>query len=353
MDVENPLVKPKIQNTSRDFTRLCRAFCCSILSYHMVPRDLFIEAKRLIEGASRIIIFSHRHPDADTIGSNLALSYVLQGWGKSVTSACVDPPPSDSQFLDGIKNFAQDFQPENFDLFISVDCGAHYMTRFHEKYPVIFAKQKPFINIDHHASNDFFGTLNIVDPLAASTTQLIYYFLRQGGIPIERKTATALLHGLYFDTGSFKHSNVTPETLRVASELMWKGADFRMIVKQQFKTNPFPQLKLWGRIFERVSLTSRKFVRSFVTHQDFSECGAPREATTGAIDFLNSIPQGKFCTLISQDGDGNIKGSFRTRDSEIDLAKLASYFGGGGHKKAAGFQMPGKLVVQNEKIRIE
>lgn len=329
----------------------------------MIPSELFTEAKKAIDCAARILIFSHRHPDADTIGSNLGLSYALKAWGKKVTSACIDPPPEDSFFLEGVKNFARDFEPDNFDLFISVDCGAHYMTRFHEKYPALFIKsavatatattRKPFINIDHHASNDHFGTINIVDPDAASATQIVYCFLKFHGCAIDRKTATALLHGLYFDTGSFKHSNVTPEVLRVAEELMWRGADFRTIVKNQFKTHKIPQLKLWGRIFDRISLTPRKLVRSYITHQDLAECGAKAEATTGAIDYLNSIPEGRFCTLIAQDGDGKIKGSFRTRDDTIDLSRLAGFFGGGGHKKAAGFQFPGRLVQKDKKIEIE
>ncbi len=320
----------------------------------------FSQAQQTLEKARRIIILSHRHPDGDTIGSNLGLRFALERIGKSVTSACIDPLPENSLFLHGADYFVNDFRPEDFDLFITVDCGAHYMTRFHEKYPEILPrgqkklgkKETPLINIDHHASNDFFGTVNIVDPEAASATQIVYLFLNFLHSQISRDIATALLHGLYFDTGSFMHSNVTPEVLRIASELMWKGADFSTIVKKQFRTAPIRQLKLWGRIFNRISVTPRKLTRSYVLHKDYIECGAKPEDTTGAIDYLNAVPEGRFSSLLSQDGDGKLKGSFRTRDDSIDLSKLAGLLGGGGHKKAAGFSVPGDLVQEGENIKI-
>lgn len=321
-------------------------------------RHAFTEAKKLIYNASRILILSHRHPDGDTIGANLGLRLALKEWGKSVTSACIDSIPQYSSFLKEAGSYVPDFKPDNFDLYISVDCGAHYMTRFHEKYPQILPKNQaagkkiPLINFDHHASNDYFGTVNAVDPNAASATQIIYSFLKFCRVNIDRHVATCLLHGLYFDTGSFMHSNVTHEVLRIASELMWRGADFRQIVKEQFKTAPVSQLKLWGRIFDRISLTPRKLARSYITHRDIQECAAQSEDTTGAIDYLNSISESRFCTLISQDGDGKVKGSFRTRDDSIDLSKLTGLLGGGGHKKAAGFSLPGDLAEKEGRLII-
>lgn len=319
----------------------------------------FAEAKKVIDQAKRILILSHRHPDGDTIGANLGLRLILKEWGKSVTSACIDPLPQYSLFLKDAHTFVLDFRPADFDLYITVDCGAHYMTRFHEKYPEILPKNQlkdqkiPLVNFDHHASNDYFGTVNVVNPEAASATQIIFQFLQCCRVIINRHVATCLLHGLYFDTGSFMHSNVTPEVLRIASELMWRGADFKRIVKEQFQTTPLPQLKLWGKIFHRISVTPRKLARSYVTHKDFQECGAKPEHTTGAIDYLNAIKESRFSSLISQDGDGKLKGSFRTRDDSIDLSRLTALLGGGGHKKAAGFSFPGTLVEkQNGKIEI-
>jgi bifunctional oligoribonuclease and PAP phosphatase NrnA len=304
----------------------------------------FTTAKEALYKAQRILIMSHRNPDGDSIGANLGLKQALEKtWKKSVTPACVDPIPEDSAFLKGANDYVDEFDPKDFDLFVSVDCGAHYMPAFHEKYPEVFSKKVPFINIDHHASNDFFGTINIVDEDAASTTQVIYHFLKFCKLPIDPDIATALLHGLYFDTGSFMHSNTTPEVLRIASSLLKSGADLRQSVKKQFQTKPISQLKLWGRIFDRIHVTPRGVTRSHLTAKDFEECKSGYGATNGAIDYLNAVPEGRFSTLIAEDGKGRVKGSLRTRDDTVDVAKVAGLLGGGGHKKASGFSIPARL----------
>lgn len=312
----------------------------------------FYKAKHLLKFADRIVIFSHRHPDGDSIGANLALKAALKQWNKHAISACIDPLPQNSLFLEGAKEYLNAFFPKDYEVYVSVDCGAHYMTRFHEEHPEILNKQKPFINIDHHATNDFFGTVNIVDPNAASATQVLYEFLKYCEFEMAPVIATCLLHGLYFDTGSFKHSNVTPDVLHMASELLKYGADFKTIVKKQFHETSIAQLRIWGKIFERVEISRKRVARSFVMQKDFQETGATPDDTTGAIDYLNSIPDGRFCTLIAEDGKGNIKGSFRTRDDSVDLSRLAGIFGGGGHKKAAGYSFPGHLIEDGSRVTI-
>lgn len=312
----------------------------------------FYKAKHLLKFADRIVIFSHRHPDGDSIGANLALKAALKQWHKHAASACIDPIPKSSLFLEGAAEYINHFQPDDFEIYITVDCGAHYMTKFHLEHPAILNKQKPFINIDHHATNDFFGTVNIVDPNAASATQVLYEFLKYCEFEVTPGIATSLLHGLYFDTGSFKHSNTTVEVLRMASELVKKGADFKTIVKKQFHEMPVSQIKLWGRIFGRIAVSPKKVTRSFVTKKDFEETGAGPDDTTGAIDYLNAVPDGRFCTLVAEDGKGMVKGSFRTRDDSVDVSKIAGLFGGGGHKKAAGYSFPGHLIEDGSRIRI-
>jgi len=320
----------------------------------MYFREEFSKAKQILLAARRIVIISHRSPDGDTVGANLALRYCLeQQWGKAVISACIDPPPPDTHFLPDVDAFVSDFDYESADVLVSVDVGAHYLLKFHEKKPEILQKIKPFINIDHHPSNDHFGTINIVDPHASAAVQIVYHFLRYCNFHINYRVATALLHGLYFDTGSFMHSNTTPEVLKIAADLIWKGADYRQIAKAQFRTKRIGQMRLFGRIFSRASVNEKKVLRSFVLDRDFEECDASRDDTVGAIDYLNSIPDGKFSVFLSEDGKGNVKGSLRTRENDIDLCKIASLFGGGGHKKASGFSVPGKIELADDKIRIQ
>lgn len=307
------------------------------------PIELLEEVAELLKKSERIVILSHRQPDGDTVGANLALKHALQQWDKTVLSACIDPPPEYTLILPGAYDYVNDFEMEGVDLLIAVDCGAHYMTRFHEKKPEILSKKIPFINIDHHPSNDQFGTHNLVHETAAAAVFIVYHLLRYLDLRLTRDIATCLLLGLYFDTGSFMHSNTTPEVLAMAQDLLNQGADFKKIVKAMFHSNPVSQLKLWGRVLRRARLNERGAVVSAVTHQDIRECGGNLEELSGVIDFLNSVPESKFSLLLSEDGFGNIKGSLRTQHEDVDLSRLAALFGGGGHKKASGFSMPGHL----------
>lgn len=311
------------------------------------------KAKNLLASSQKIIILSHRSPDGDTVGANLSLRLALEHqWNKEVVSACVDAPPRDSAFLPEVSQYVRDFDAAQADLFVSVDAGARYMLKFEEKKHVLFSGKPPLINIDHHASNDNYGTVNIVDDNAAATTQIIYHFLKFCGLKIDRKIATCLLHGLYFDTGSFMHSNTTPEVLEIAADLVWKGADFRTIAKEQFHTMPIRQLKIYGKILERAHVNSKKITVSAVKISDYAEASASPDDTTGAIDYLNSVPDGDFSCLLHEDRKGTIKGSLRTRVENIDLSQVAGVFGGGGHKKASGFSVPGRLLEVDSRITI-
>lgn len=318
-----------------------------------IPETEFIAAKNLLQSAQKIIIISHRGPDGDTVGANLALRRALkEQWGKEVISACIDSIPECNDFLPEVDAYVRDFDQYWADALVAVDAGASYMLKFNETKPQLFSGTPPMINIDHHASNDFYGKINIVDPNAAAACQVLYHFLNYCGFKIDRGIATSLLHGLYFDTGSFMHSNTTPEVLEIASALMWKGADFKSIVRKQFHTMPVPQLKLFGKVMERARVNDKKITVSTLNNQDFDEIGALPEHTNGAIDYLNWVPDGNVCCLIHEDRKGGVKGSFRSRVDDVDLSLLAGMFGGGGHKKAAGFSFPGNIEEVENRIRI-
>ena len=193
----------------------------------------FENAKKLIYAAQRIVIISHKNPDADAVGANIALREALEAIGKTVISACVDPPPLDCDFLKYYENFVNDFTPNEWDLIISVDCGSHKLLGFHVDKPELLDRNKvKLINIDHHQSNDFFGNINIVMPETPSTCFILFLMFTTFGWEITKSMATAMMHGLYYDTGSFMHSNTCPQTLRIAARLKAIGADHEMCVKK-------------------------------------------------------------------------------------------------------------------------
>lgn len=201
----------------------------------------------------------------------------------------------------------------------------------------------PVINIDHHASNDDFGICNIVDSAAASTTVILFKLFDFCGIPITSQIATAMLCGIYNDTGSLMHSNTNLDVFEISGRLMELGGRVHMIARNLFRNTPVTTLKLWGRVLENVRINDEGVAISVVTWKDFEDCGAEPDEISGVIDMMNSVPGAKYACLLNEDRSGRIKGSFRTQRDDVDLSELASRFGGGGHKKAAGFSMPGRL----------
>jgi phosphoesterase RecJ-like protein len=198
------------------------------------------------------------------------------------------------------------------------------------------------VNIDHHPSNIFYGDTNIVITHAASTTQIITELFGQLHYKITPDIATCLLNGMYTDTGSFQHDNTTPEALAVASKLMSRGADFKAIARSNFHSLRISTLRLWGKVFENMQQNEKNITSSVVTEDDMTAIGARYEELEGVVDFLNHVPKTYFTVLLSERGDV-IKGSLRTTRDDVDVSKVAGLFKGGGHKKAAGFALPGKI----------
>ncbi|MBU1152119.1 bifunctional oligoribonuclease/PAP phosphatase NrnA [Patescibacteria group bacterium] len=296
--------------------------------------------------AGKILILSHRKPDGDTLGSALALKIYLNKLGKLVTLACIDKPAKVFSFLPFIEDFVTDFDLNDFDLVIVVDAGASYMTGFQNKYQDIFSSGIFVINIDHHASNDNYGTLNIVDADAASTTLILYRYFKSFGINIDNNMAQCLIAGLYGDTGSFMHSNTDGEVYKACGDLLDRGADVGCIARELFKTRSVKALRLWGKVLEKSFLSPSGVVMSVIKEEDFRKDDLSPEELTGVIDYLSMVPDTRYAALISEDRQGNVKGSFRTRVEDVDLERIAKVFGGGGHKKASGFVVPGKLIEE-------
>jgi phosphoesterase RecJ-like protein len=167
--------------------------------------------------------------------------------------------------------------------------------------------------------------------------------LNHWGISIDENMAICLMSGIYNDTGGFMHSNTSEEVYRIASDLMKKGAKIADVSKNLFHRNDVDTLKLWGGVFEKVYVTGDKVAISAVRNEDYEKIKAHPEQLSGAVEYLSMIPGAKFAVLLNEDRKGNVKASFRTRRDDVDVAKVAEEFGGGGHPKASGFSVPGKI----------
>lgn len=299
-------------------------------------RTEFFKAKKALLEARQIVIISHRSPDGDAVGSNLALRLAMETLGKKVASASVDPVPRDSIFLEKADTFVTEFDAKDFDLIVSVDCGDLKLVKFEDIIPNI--------NFDHHESNNLYGKIaNPVEKTASSTSEVIYKFLHFCDLPITIDIANALLHGIYFDTGGMMHSNATSEVFQIAGDLMARGADVQKISKELFHTTAVNKLRLMGRILERIYVNEEGVTVSAVGKHDYLATETTSKDTGGAIDYLNAVPGSKYCVLLSEDEKGVVRGSLRTQREDVNLSEIAARWGGGGHPKASGFGMEGAL----------
>jgi len=304
-----------------------------------IDRDQARQIWDILMGAEHIGIISHRHPDADTVGSNICLRLLLEKHGRSVESICCDPLPKYCQFLDNT-SFLDQLNLQRYDLLVTVDCGSIQQCGFSE----IFTGEKlpPLINLDHHASNNSFGDLAIVDPFASSTAEIVFRLLEIWQQRPNRQMATALLAGIYFDSGSFMHSNVTPELLEIASLLTELGANREIISQHLFRNFDENKYHLWGKTLENLRLNEKGTAVAVIT-PGLADPGTKHEAQNGLIDYVSMLRESKMALLINQDENCQIHGSLRTRYDQIDVAKMAAQLGGGGHRKASGFGFAARL----------
>lgn len=296
----------------------------------------------VIERSNRILIIPHKNPDGDAIGSALGLYQIFTDIGKNPEINCFDPPPSVFSFMPNIECVKQGIKSTDYDAIFILDSGATHLTGFYESHPQLFDKSLDVINIDHHPSNDFYGKYNLVATQAASTTALLYQMCTMLNLPISRNTATCFLTGIYTDTGSFMHSNTDADTLNIAARLLAKGANLRNISKDIFNTTKISTMRLWGKVMKNTYQTDEGVTMSVVTKKDFDDTGADYSEMTGAVDYVNSVPGSEYSVILTE-RDGKVKGSLRTLRDEVDVAEIASNYGGGGHTKAAGFSLSGYL----------
>lgn len=297
------------------------------------------DAVAALARARSVALVAHRDPDGDTIGSAVALGLGLEGAGKRVTFNCADPVPEAFRFLPTTARFAAD-PPRNVDLVATVDFGDASRAKF------ALPRDIALLNIDHHATNGHFGTVNLVDVTAPATAQIVALLVDEAGYPWTPEMATAALLGLMTDTGSFQFPSTDPRCHRVAARLLELGADLPAITVNVFRSRPFAGIKLFGVAFERLqSEHLGQLVHTWVREQDFITAGAKPEDVSGLIEQVARSKGMRIAILFNEEMPGQVKVSIRTSPEppSVDAAGLAGRFGGGGHVRAAGALVKGPL----------
>src|SRR3990167_4585016 len=297
--------------------------------------------------AKHILLVSDKRADGDSLGSVTALSFGLRQLGIENTVFVAEEIPGSLQFL--VTNIRcvigrNHLDLSLYDLLVTCDIGSIDLTGIADLIEQERVRRRvTLINIDHHSSNTRFGNINALACTSANT-EIVYGILERVGCRIDKNMATSLLTGLLTDTGNFSNAATTYSALKIASRLMLKGARMDRITSKTWKNKSVSMLQLWGKVLLRLRADLESSITiTLVTKQDLIDANLGPDAVEGVANFLNSLAHTN-AVLVLREEDGYIKGSLRTTKEGVDVSKIAKIFGGGGHEKAAGFTVPGKIV---------
>lgn len=316
-----------------------------------MQKELFIQLEQAIARHAHIALVCHRRPDGDAISSLLACDAYVRSLGKRSMRYCVDATPRYLEFLlhtEAIQHAVDDFWHSATAVMV-LDCGDLSLTAL----PKESFAGKEMIMIDHHASNNGYGDVRLLLPAVSSTAEILYSFFTHTRFAIDARVATQLLTGIYTDTDAFSNLGTTPESLRVSAELLKRGADFRDITAYTMHNKTITSLKLWGRALERLRVDAQKGIATTVIFEsDIAECKAMPEDAEGVANLLNHLSDVKMSMVLREEPGGMVKGSLRTTHDSVDVSKIAKLMGGGGHTKAAGFSVKGRIVEDGGRWKI-
>jgi len=319
-------------------------------------RASFFKALQVMNAAERVLLIAHPKPDGDTTGSVTAIANYLDDHGKFSVLYCKDLPGIHYQFLPGSQRFTTDvgavLAAQPYDVVIVCDAGDLGYAGVQEWLPTL-EPRPTIINIDHHRTNTMFGDINIVVEGGAATTEIVAMLFRSQGVPITRDMATCLLTGIITDTGTFTNAATSSTAFEIAGELIRAGAQYRTLLKRVVANRSLASFRLLGEVLGRLEIhESWGLGVTVMTLEDQQRHGVDEESTEGIANFLNSLSQARATLVLKQLPDHKIKGSLRTTRDDVDVSALAKYFGGGGHKKAAGFTVDGTLVHEGGKWKV-
>lgn len=305
-----------------------------------------------VKNAATIGISGHVRPDGDCIGSAMGLYlYLKKACSEADVQVMLEKPADIFNCIKGIDEIHTDFatQVDTFDVFIVVDADKSRVGEA-EKY---FDRAKKTINIDHHVSNSGCGDVNYIVPSASSASELVYHVIGDKSM-LDAEIAKALYIGMIHDTGVFQYSNTSPETLKAAAELIAYGFDFSRLIDETFYEKTYVQNQILGRaLLESILFMNGKCVVSMVDKKTMKFYRVEPHDLEGIVSQLRNT-KGVECAIFMYQIDTlEYKVSLRS-NGKVDVAKVAAFFGGGGHVKAAGVTMQGTFhdIVNNLSAQI-
>lgn len=307
---------------------------------------------RIVSQAHRIAIGGHIRPDGDCVGSCMAMYlYIKENYKDKEVDVYLEEIPKSFEFLKGTENIRHDI-PENtkYDLFICQDCGDKERLGFSA---LLFESAAHTFCIDHHISNVHFAEDNYIVPDASSTAELVYNLFDKE--KISTCTAEALYLGIVHDTGVFQFSCAAPSTFEAAAVLLQKGVDAPRLIRDTYYVKSYAQNQILGRaLMESILFLGGKGITSWIRKSAMEFYGVTPAELDGIVNHLRNTKGVKVAVFMYELETNVYKVSMRS-DDDIDVSKVAQYYGGGGHKKAAGLTMTGTHydIINNLSEQIE
>ncbi len=307
---------------------------------------------KLLKLADTIAIGGHVRPDGDCIGSCMGLCrYIKDNYSDKEVEVYLEEIPEKFKFMRETENVRHEIlEGKRYDLFICLDCGD--LERLGFSAP-LFETARHTLCIDHHVSNPGFAQENHIVPDASSTSELVYYLLDKERVGLE--TAEALYVGLSHDTGVFQYSCTAPSTLRAAAELLEIGVDAPKLIRETFYEKSYAQHQVLGRaLLESILFLDGKCIASYIREREMKFFGVDRSDLDGIASQLRNTKGVEVAIFMDEIRPNAYKVSLRSGEL-VDVSVIARYFGGGGHRRAAGFTLTGTPydVINNLSRRIE
>jgi len=298
------------------------------------------------------LITTHVSPEGDALGSELGFYYLARKLDKRAIIVNADPVPYGLDFLPGkvvIHYPHQELRLSGIDCFVVLDCADLKRTG---KVYKLNTGNKPVLNIDHHVSNRLFGDVQWVDPTASSCSEMIYKIYKQLRLPIGREAALGLYTGIMTDTGSFRYSNTSSFTHQAVAELMQSGLDVAQVYRHAYGNIPLEDIRSLLKILPNIKFSAQgKIVWFEITQEILGRRTPDIDLGDFVLSFGRAIKGVEVVALFKQmPGDKKeIRVNLRSQ-GKVDVNKIASFFGGGGHRTAAGCTLSGDRLKVSERV---
>jgi phosphoesterase RecJ-like protein len=303
--------------------------------------------KALVDKGRSFLLTTHMDPDGDAIGSVFALYWALKTAGKTVTIYLKDKIPYRYEFLPGPENVLHHLPAAMYDVIFVVDCGNLFRVGNGSER---LKSMGTLVNIDHHSTSENFGSINLIEPDASSTGEILYEVFGRLGIHVTGEMAINLYTAIFTDTGSFRYENTNSRAFLICEEMIRLGVKPANVAQMVHENHPKERFLLLGLVLNTLETHDKdRIALAHITKAMFEKTHSTREHSDGFVEYLREIRGVEVAVLVRETDKGRYKISMRSK-GRVDVARICTLFNGGGHKNAAGCSVEGSLDEAKKRL---